>query len=63
MTKWIRSEKYSTKKRPVYYHPTYEERGISRWGYLEHFLSNITFNDAKRWFENSKYNTNKIKEA
>lgn len=24
--------------------------------YLEHFLSNIKFNDAKRWFENSKYN-------
>ena len=24
---------------------------------IEHFLSNITFNEAKRWFENSKYNT------
>ena len=24
MTAWIRSEKYSTKKCPVYYHPTYE---------------------------------------
>ena len=81
MTKWIRSDKYSTKKCPVYFHPTYEyalakqkyshphwcllkkiehdeTRGISRWEYLEHFLSNITFNEAKRWFENSKYNTN-----
>lgn len=79
MTKWIRSNKFSAKKYPVYYHPTDEyalakekyplphwvllkkiehdeERGISRWDFLEHFLSNITFNDAKRWFENSKYN-------
>ena len=24
MTAWIRSKKYSTKKCPVYYHPTYE---------------------------------------
>lgn len=24
MTAWIRSEKYSTKKCPVYFHPTYE---------------------------------------
>lgn len=81
MTAQIRSDKFSTKKCPVYYHPTYEyalakekyprphwcllkkiehdeARGISRWDYLEHFLSNITFNEAKRWFENSKYNTN-----
>lgn len=86
MTKWIRSDKFSSKKFPVYYHPSYEyalakdryprphwvllkkiehdeERGVSRWEYLEHFLSNITFNDAKRWFENSKYNSNNIKEA
>ena len=79
MTKWIRSEKLSIKKQPLYFHPTHEyalvketyplphwvllkkiehdeEREISRWDYLEHFLSNITFNDAKRWFENSKYN-------
>lgn len=77
MTAWIRSEKYSTKKCPVYFHPTYEyalakqkysrphwcllkkiehdeARGISRWECLEHFLSNITFNEAKRWRDGLK---------
>ena len=68
MTAWIRSDKFSAKKCPVYYPRPHwcllkkiehdEARGISRWDYLEHFLSNITFNDAKKWFENSKYNTN-----
>lgn len=79
MIKWIRSDKYSTKKSPMYFHPTYEYalikekyplphwcllkkieydevRGVSRWDYLEHFLSNIKFSDVKLWFENSKYN-------
>ena len=39
-----------------------EKRGIVRWDYLEHFLSSITFNEAKKWFENSKYNTNNKEE-
>lgn len=33
-----------------------KETGYIQWDYVEHFLSNIKFNDAKRWFENSKYN-------
>ena len=85
MTKWIRSERYSKKNHPVYFHSSYKYALIKekypldhwclvdcsgkyfQWDYLEHFLSNVTFNDAKRWFEFSKYNpdntNNEIKEV
>lgn len=79
MAKWIRSDKYSKKNYPMYFHSSYKYAlvkeklpcphwtlikklkdggygGIAQWETVEHFLSNIKFNDTKLWFENSQYN-------
>lgn len=75
MSKWIRSEKYSAPRYPLYFHESYKyvlgkekyprphwalmkvvyinmENDSSSYEYVEHFLSNITFSEAKKWFDN-----------
>ena len=79
MSKWIRSEKYSTPRYPLYFHESYkyvlrkEKYPRSHWVLMrvvhiniendsafyecmEHFLSDITFNEAKRWFDKNLMN-------
>lgn len=74
MSKWIRSEKYSAPRYPLYFHESYKyalgkekyprphwalmrvvyinvENDSASYEYVEHFLSTVTFNEAKRWFD------------
>lgn len=79
MFKWIRSEKYSSSRFPLYFHESYKyalrkekyprphwalmkvvyinlENDSAFYECMEHFLSYITFNEAKRWFDKNLMN-------